>query len=152
MWVRFDDQGCPAWFGPVQVEGSEWVDGVNERVLLTMRRVAGEWVAREHAEPKEPTAEEIEAHMAEQAAAERAADDAARKMRGVEFEGVMCSATRDDQNGLTAVLLRIQMKGAAFKPTRFEFVNGSTLVIHLGNYAAFAAVWSDFRESFFPAT
>lgn len=73
------------------------------------------------------------------------------KMVGIEFQGVMCSATAADQNGLAAVLLAIQMQGAAFEPTRFYFANGSTLVISLANYQAFAAVWLPFRQSFFLA-
>ena len=68
---------------------------------------------------------------------------------GVEFEGVMCSATAEDQNGLAAVLVAIQFQGAAFAPTRFYFANGNTIVLSLDNYQAFAAVWLPFRQSFF---
>jgi hypothetical protein len=71
------------------------------------------------------------------------------KLIGVEFEGVMCSATADDQAGLAAVLLAIQLQGAAFKPTRFYFSNGNILVISLANYQAFTGVWLPFRQSFF---
>jgi hypothetical protein len=74
------------------------------------------------------------------------------KLIGVEFEGVMCSATADDQAGLAAVLLAIQLQGAAFKPTRFEFDNGSTLIVTLANWQQFAAVWLPFRQSFFAVT
>lgn len=70
-------------------------------------------------------------------------------MVGVLFQGVMCSATKDDQNGLMAVLMAIQMQGAAFQPIRFEFENGNTLVITLQNYQAFMATWMPFRQSFF---
>lgn len=73
------------------------------------------------------------------------------KMAGIEFEGVMCSATEQDQNGLAAVLMAIQFQGANFQPTRFYFENGNTLVISLANYAAFAAIWLPFRQSFFAA-
>ena len=71
------------------------------------------------------------------------------KWSGIEFEGVMCSATADDQAGLAAVLLAIQLQGAAFQPTRFYFANGNTLVLSLANYQAFTAVWLPFRQSFF---
>lgn len=71
------------------------------------------------------------------------------KMVGVEFNGVMCSATEKDQNGLAAVLMAIQLQGAAFQPTKFYFENGNTLVISLANYQQFAAVWLPFRQSFF---
>lgn len=74
------------------------------------------------------------------------------KLAGVEFEGVMCSATAADQAGLVAVLMDIQTQGAAFEPTRFEFENGNTLVITLANYQAFAAVWRPFRRNFFKVT
>ena len=71
------------------------------------------------------------------------------KWTGIEFEGVMCSATADDQSGLAAVLLAIQLQGAAFQPTRFYFANGNTLVLSLANYQAFTAAWLPFRQSFF---
>jgi hypothetical protein len=71
------------------------------------------------------------------------------KLVGIEFEGVMCSATADDQAGLAAVLLAIQLQGAAFQPTRFYFSNGNILVISLANYQAFTGVWLPFRQSFF---
>ena len=74
------------------------------------------------------------------------------KLVGVEFDGVMCSATAADQAGLAAVLLAIQLQGAAFQPTRFYFENGNTLVISLANWQAFAAVWLPFRPSFFAVT
>lgn len=73
------------------------------------------------------------------------------KIVGIEFDGVMCSATGQDQAGLAAVLLAIQLQGAEFKPTRFQFENGSVLVIHLGNYQPFMATWMPFRQSFFAA-
>lgn len=71
------------------------------------------------------------------------------KLIGIEFDGVMCSATAADQNGLAAVLLAIQLQGDAFQPTRFWFDNGSTLVLTKDNWQAFAAVWLPFRQSFF---
>jgi hypothetical protein len=71
------------------------------------------------------------------------------KLVGIEIEGVMCSATRDDQNGLAAVLLAFQMQGAQFKPTEFHFANGSKLLLTAKNIQAFAAVWMPFRQSFF---
>jgi hypothetical protein len=71
------------------------------------------------------------------------------KLFGVEFEGVMCSATRDDQNGLVAVLVAYQLLKTAFQPTAFGFVNGNTLVLSLQNIEQFMAVWIPFRQSFF---
>jgi hypothetical protein len=71
------------------------------------------------------------------------------KLVGVLFEGVMCSATLYDQNGLLAILAAYQLQGAAFQPTRFEFANGNSLVITKDNIQAFIAVWMPFRQSFF---
>jgi hypothetical protein len=90
--------------------------------------------------PPAPTPEELQA-----------ANVANAKYIGVEFDGVMCSATTADQNGLMAVFLSIQIQGASFVPTRFSFENGSELVITLSNYQAFMAVWLPFRQSFFAA-
>jgi hypothetical protein len=73
------------------------------------------------------------------------------KLVGVLFEGVRCSATREDQNGLMAVLLAHQLQGAAFKPTVFFFANGNQLVLSAANIPAFAAVWMPFRQGFFLA-
>ena len=71
-----------------------------------------------------------------------------QKRMGVEFEGVVCSATAKDQAGLTAVLMAIQVQRQDFTPTRFHFENDNTLVIHLGNYQAFMTSWMPFRQSF----
>lgn len=74
------------------------------------------------------------------------------KLVGVLFEGVMCSATRDDQNGLVAVLTAYQLQGANFKPTKFYFENGNTLILTKDNLQAFIAVWMPFRQSFYEAS
>ena len=71
------------------------------------------------------------------------------KMVGVDFETVMCSATRDDQNGLAAVMLAYQLQGTAFEPTEFHFANGNKLVLNRDNIKDFIAVWMPFRQSFF---
>lgn len=71
------------------------------------------------------------------------------KMVGIEFEGVMCSATRDDQNGLVAVIIAHQLQKAAFQPTVFQFVNGNSLLMTYENLPKFLAVWMPFRQSFF---
>jgi hypothetical protein len=72
-----------------------------------------------------------------------------RKIEGVEFEGVMCSATRDDQFGLMAVLMAFQLQGSQFAATKFEFENGSKLVLNQSNISDFVDVWMPFRQSFF---
>jgi hypothetical protein len=139
LWVRFTDDGIPAWFGPAWVDGAEFVEGVTGETLITHRRVDGEWVLREPVKPTDPEPPEPDPE----------ALDEARKFAGVEFEGVMCSAMKADQDGLVAVLLSIQMQGAAFPPTLFHFANGSRLVISLANYQALIATWLPFRQSFF---
>lgn len=140
-WARFTEDGKAAWFGPAWVEGAEFVEGVDAETLITHRRVDGTWIPRE----PEPVADPVPPEP------DPAALEEARKIEGVAFEGVMCSATKADQDGLAAVLLAIQMQGAAFKPTMFHFANGSRLVISLANYQALAATWLPFRQSFFLA-
>lgn len=71
------------------------------------------------------------------------------KWVGIEFEGVMCSATRDDQNGIIAVVMAYQLQGKAFKPTEFVFVNGNKLTLTAANMQQFLGVWMPFRQSFF---
>ena len=67
------------------------------------------------------------------------------KWVGVEFAGVMCSATSEDMWGLAALRPHI-LAGASFP---FYFSNGSVLVLTPDNVAAFEAVWIPFRASFF---
>jgi hypothetical protein len=76
----------------------------------------------------------------------------ASKAEGIEILGVMCSATKEDQMGLTAVGLDYSMTmaaGGTFKDTKFNFQNGSTLVITNENFSAIYDVWVPFRRSFF---
>jgi hypothetical protein len=71
------------------------------------------------------------------------------KMVGIEFDGVMCSATRDDQNGIIAVVMAYQLQGKAFKSTQFSFTNGTKLTLTAANMQQFLGVWMPFRQSFF---
>jgi hypothetical protein len=71
------------------------------------------------------------------------------KLVGIEFEGVMCSAMKTDQDGLVAVLVASQLQGANFNATQFKFENGSVLIITKDNIAAFIATWMPFRQSFY---
>lgn len=71
------------------------------------------------------------------------------KLKGVEFDGVMCSATVNDQNGLLAVLTAKQLQGVNFQPTEFQFENESKLVLSNQNLDEFISVWMPFRQSFF---
>ena len=73
------------------------------------------------------------------------------KLVGIDFEGTMCSATMEDQNGLIAVLVAYQIAGANFVPTKFSFSNNNELVITKDNIQSFMAVWMPFRQSFFLA-
>jgi hypothetical protein len=75
--------------------------------------------------------------------------DTQLKWKGVEFEGVFCSATKEDQWGLNSLLLMYQMNPSGFHPTRFDFVNGSTLILTKENFHSFQKVWIAFRSSFF---
>lgn len=71
------------------------------------------------------------------------------KRVGIAFQGVMCSAMGDDQNGLVAVIVAYQIQKAAFQPTKFYFANGNTLTLTAQNIEQFTAVWMPFRQSFF---
>ena len=76
----------------------------------------------------------------------------AQKLAGVSLGGKMCSATRDDQNGLVAVALAIRAardSGAKFPETQFEFENGAELIINDDNFDEYYASWVTFRQSFF---
>ena len=74
------------------------------------------------------------------------------KSTGIEILGVMCSATKDDQNGMVAVgtsKLMADMGGVPFADTVFEFTNGNKLVITAANFNQVYAAWVPFRQSFF---
>jgi len=97
---------------------------------------------------------------AEQEAAAVAGDTATKdkeakelsKRTGIEILGVMCSATKEDQMGLTAVGLDYSMTtagGGTFASTKFEFANGNTLAITADNFSTIYNLWVPFRRSFF---
>lgn len=77
------------------------------------------------------------------------AEEHAKKMTGVMFDGVMCSATKDDQAGLLALWVDYASSPASFTPTRFEFSNGNALILTRDNISNVRAVWGLFRRSFF---
>ena len=90
----------------------------------------------------------------DEAIAEATASEAARaariaaqeaKLVGVEFDGVMCSATKEDMWGLSSVQAWVR----AGQSTDFNFDNGNTLTLTAANIDAFEAVWVPFRASFF---
>ena len=68
------------------------------------------------------------------------------KMQGIEFEGVMCSATAADQWGLKSVEDDVKVDGNSVP---FHFENGNVLVLTPANFDAFKAVWKPFRRTFF---
>jgi hypothetical protein len=70
--------------------------------------------------------------------------DGELKMAGVLIEGVMCSATTQDSNGLLAVNVWLSGGGS----TRFEFENGNNLLLTPENKKSFGDVWMPFRQSF----
>ena len=76
------------------------------------------------------------------------------KSKGVLILGVMCSATKDDQNGLTAIATGVTLARAAsstFADTVFKFSNGNSLTITDDNFNSVYAIWTPFRQSFFTA-
>ena len=68
-----------------------------------------------------------------------------KKMQGVDFGGVMCSATKEDMWGLNSVRDFV----IAGNSVNFEFDNGSVLKLTADNFEAFYAAWAPFRVSFF---
>jgi len=83
-------------------------------------------------------------------ASAKAAKDS--KITGIEILGVMCSATKEDQMGLTAIGLDYSMTASAgdkFESTKFEFANGNSLVITHDNFLSIYGIWVPFRKSFF---
>lgn len=105
----------------------------------------------------EPTAEEIAENEANKLTPEYAAHEAQKQretaqLQGVEMLGVMCSATKEDQNGLTAVAMGVtlaRMSSSTFPGTVFQFSNGNQLTITDGNFNSIYAIWTPFRQSFF---
>lgn len=110
------------------------------------RFIGGDWLVDAIPQPEQPAQPPARTQTQEQIEADRVS---ALKLTGIEFEGVMCSATKDDQNGLVAVLTAYQLQGAAFQPTRYDFANGNSLVITKNNIQQFIAVWLPFRQGFF---
>lgn len=68
------------------------------------------------------------------------------KLIGVEYDGVMCSATAKDQFGLQGLRSYIER---GFTPPPFEFDNGNKYHITADNLDSFESVWLPFRLSFF---
>jgi len=70
----------------------------------------------------------------------------AAKLNGVSIDGVMCSATAEDQHGLSD----IESFVLGGQSVNFHFENGSTMVLTPENWASFRLEWVAFRQSFFP--
>ncbi len=71
------------------------------------------------------------------------------KLEGIEFDGVMCSATKEDMWGLNSVHMAWKELGVSFGQTKFIFSNGNELVLSASNIQHFMSVWMPFRLSFF---
>lgn len=71
--------------------------------------------------------------------------DRAAKLAGIEFDGVMCSATSEDMWGLSAVKDWVN----SGQDVNFKFANGNTLILTSSNVVVFEAIWVPFRASFF---
>lgn len=104
--------------------------------------------------PEENSARDLEEADQEEVRATNAAKNAQRqqKLAGVDLGGIMASATKSDQDGLTAVSVVVIMAraaGSTFEDTNFEFANGSELLITDSNFDGYFAAWSVFRQSFF---
>jgi hypothetical protein len=64
-------------------------------------------------------------------------------MTGVDFEGVMCSAFKEDQWGLASIKEFV----LAGNDVVFQFENENKLTLTSSNIDAFEAVWIPFRQS-----
>lgn len=71
------------------------------------------------------------------------------KTDGIVFEGVKCSATKDDQNGITAITVLLQARQNDHH--NMHFSNGSVLRLDKNNISDFLETWVPFRSSFFEA-
>ena len=95
---------------------------------------------------EEAEADAREAELLIDQAAQAAIDsERDRKYAGVLFDGVMCSAMKEDMWGLSSVKGYVMAGGTA----NFKFENGNMIVLTPASYAAFEAVWTPFRASFF---
>ena len=75
------------------------------------------------------------------------------QMTGIEINGVMCSATKDDQNGLMAVLQDFNFyksfndgDGSGWAYFGFQFKNGGILDINEALIADIFLIWGSFRK------
>lgn len=92
-----------------------------------------------------PTAEQKAALQAEADRIKLKAEQAAAKLSGFEYGGVMCSVTKEDQWGLSS--LESTILGGVDVP--FYFENGNVLMLTQVNYADFKAAWMAYRATFF---
>ena len=91
------------------------------------------------------TAEDKAAEVAAEQAAEAKRQQAEAKLTGIEFQGVMCSAHKEDQWGLDSVRTLVRSN----HPVPFHFKNGNVLTLTAANIDDFESVWVPFRMSFF---
>lgn len=75
--------------------------------------------------------------------------DHEKKLIGIEFDGVMCSTTKEDQDALLAIYFAYQLQGEDFQPTMYRFQNGNELLITKDNIDRFALAWIPARQKFF---
>lgn len=118
------------WFNS-EVEYSSWVD--EEGVESDNADAITQWQQSEPVRPPYKVLEDFPEYTDY------------RKLQGIEFEGVMCSATKADYWGLGVAFETIK----AGLSTNWNFENGSTLLLTPDNIDAFKAVWLPFRMSFF---
>lgn len=78
---------------------------------------------------------------------QKEADRLGKKINGFEFDGVNCSVTKADQDGVTAILVQFNLK--LIQETVFEFSNGSELLINTNNVKRFGSEWAKCRQQFF---
>lgn len=127
-----------------QPSGEFWQYAMRQGV----EQIDGQWFTKYVLGPVFETEAERDEYIAQKTAERDAAAFEATKMTGIEFDGVMCSATSKDAAGLLQIKAAIDLLGTF--STLFEFENGNKLRITNSNFIAFMQVWVPFRQSFFP--
>ena len=65
---------------------------------------------------------------------------------GIRVEGVLITATKEDQNGLTSVFVDYLSDPTGFEPTNFKFSNDSILEINRENILRVKNAWKTYRK------
>lgn len=116
------------------------------RNLYDVALIDGKQVIQSLSERPIPSNKELEIALTQYEVEKKKED---LKLSGFKFEGVMCSATKIDQNTFVYIAYKFQSLAEKFKDTTFVFKNGNSLVITKDNFLKFESKWIAFRDQFF---